>query len=123
MFIFAKNWPVPDIIGVSITTSLVALIANAGPADQAAATAGKPLNSERLVFFSWNTPLASYLFRSLGILVGLSVASSVVQVTLRKELRNRLQGHDIDEVSFAQFFLLSMLPDNTTRLFVKFAPP
>ncbi|KAH7871339.1 MFS general substrate transporter [Lentinula edodes] len=66
--------------GVSITTSLVALIANAGPADQAAATA------------------ASYLFRSLGIVVGLSVASSLVQVTLRKELRRHLEGHDIDEI-------------------------
>ncbi|KAJ3914369.1 MFS general substrate transporter [Lentinula edodes] len=67
-------------VGVSITTSLVALIANAGPADQAAATA------------------ASYLFRSLGIVVGLSVASSLVQVTLRKELRRHLEGHDIDEI-------------------------
>ncbi|KAG7094630.1 hypothetical protein E1B28_005454 [Marasmius oreades] len=64
--------------GGGITTSLVALISNAGREDQAIATA------------------VSYLFRSLGSVVGLSVGSTVLQDTLRKMLRRRLVGSDVD---------------------------
>ncbi|KAF4581723.1 hypothetical protein EYR40_002739 [Pleurotus pulmonarius] len=67
-------------IGSGITTSLIALIANAGPKDQAIATA------------------VSYLFRSLGSVVGLSVGSSLVQGTLRSALRKKLDGTDIEEL-------------------------
>ncbi len=68
--------------GCGITTSLISLIANAGNADQAIATA------------------VSYLFRSLGSVVGLSIGSTLVQDTLRSALRKRLTGSDadIDEV-------------------------
>ncbi|PPR05313.1 hypothetical protein CVT26_011572 [Gymnopilus dilepis] len=66
--------------GSGITTSLISLIANAGQADQAIATA------------------VSYLFRSLGSVVGLSVGSTIVQGTLRSELRKRLTGADVDEI-------------------------
>ncbi|KAF5324336.1 hypothetical protein D9619_011312 [Psilocybe cf. subviscida] len=66
--------------GSGITTSLISLIANAGQADQAIATA------------------VSYLFRSLGSVVGLSVGSTLVQTTLRSELQKRLSGTDIDEI-------------------------
>ncbi|KAG7088916.1 hypothetical protein E1B28_012861 [Marasmius oreades] len=64
--------------GGGTTTSLVALISNAGKEDQAIATA------------------VSYLFRSLGYVVGLSVGSTVLQDTLRKMLRRRLVGGDVD---------------------------
>ncbi|KAF7430237.1 hypothetical protein PC9H_005939 [Pleurotus ostreatus] len=67
-------------IGSGVTTSLIALIANAGPKDQAIATA------------------VSYLFRSLGSVVGLSVGSSLVQGTLRTALRKKLDGTDIEEL-------------------------
>ncbi|KAF9491735.1 member of the major facilitator superfamily [Pleurotus eryngii] len=67
-------------IGSGITTSLIALIANAGPKDQAIATA------------------VSYLFRSLGSVVGLSVGSSLVQGTLRSALRKKLDGTNIEEL-------------------------
>ncbi|KAG9218346.1 hypothetical protein CCMSSC00406_0007283 [Pleurotus cornucopiae] len=58
--------------GSGITTSLIALIANAGPKDQAIATAGS--------------------------VIGLSVGSSLVQGTLRSALQKKLEGADIDEV-------------------------
>ncbi|PPQ81566.1 hypothetical protein CVT25_013409 [Psilocybe cyanescens] len=68
--------------GSGITTSLISLIANAGQEDQAIATA------------------VSYLFRSLGSVVGLSVGSTIAQGTLRSALRRRLSGAgiDVDEV-------------------------
>ncbi|KAF7354015.1 Mfs multidrug transporter [Mycena venus] len=66
---------------VGVTTSLIALISNAGPADQAMATA------------------ASYLFRSLGSVVGLSVGSTILQLTLRASLRKALADDvDVDEI-------------------------
>ncbi|EMD35155.1 hypothetical protein CERSUDRAFT_54409, partial [Gelatoporia subvermispora B] len=67
-------------VGAGITTTLIALIANAGQADQAIATA------------------VSYLFRSLGSVVGLSVGTTIAQETLRKKLRERLTGADVDEI-------------------------
>ncbi|KAF8993605.1 member of the major facilitator superfamily [Cyathus striatus] len=67
-------------IGSGITTSLISLIANAGPEDQAIATA------------------VSYLFRSLGSSIGISVGSAIVQDTLRADLRKKLVGTDIDEI-------------------------
>ncbi|KAF9456714.1 member of the major facilitator superfamily [Collybia nuda] len=66
--------------GSGITTSLIALIANAGQADQAIATA------------------VSYLFRSMGSVVGVSVGSSLVQETLRSYLRRKLSGDDVEEI-------------------------
>ncbi|EDR06887.1 member of the major facilitator superfamily [Laccaria bicolor S238N-H82] len=66
--------------GDGITTSLISLIANAGQADQAIATA------------------VSYLFRSLGSVVGLSVGATLVQGTLRSSLQHKLSGQDVDEI-------------------------
>ncbi|KNZ77606.1 hypothetical protein J132_04973, partial [Termitomyces sp. J132] len=66
--------------GSGITTSLIALIANAGPEDQAIATA------------------VSYLFRSLGSVVGVSVGSTIVQEVLRTDLRRRLSGENVEEI-------------------------
>ncbi|KAJ6500918.1 MFS general substrate transporter [Mycena sanguinolenta] len=67
--------------GTGVTTSLIALISNAGPADQAMATA------------------VSYLFRSLGSVVGLSVGSTLLQLSLRTSLRRLLTGDvDVDEI-------------------------
>ncbi|KAJ8073999.1 hypothetical protein PM082_012288 [Marasmius tenuissimus] len=64
----------------AVTTSLIALISNAGKEDQAIATA------------------VSYLFRSLGAVVGISVGSTILQDTLRNILRHRLTGHDVNEI-------------------------
>lgn len=67
--------------GIGVTTSLIALIANASPADQAVATA------------------CSYLFRSLGSVVGLSLSATVVQQSLRIQLRDRLKsGKDAEHI-------------------------
>nr|ANC28057.1 major facilitator superfamily [Polyporus umbellatus] len=71
-------------IGAGINSTLVALIANAGPDDQAIATA------------------VSYLFRSLGSVVGLSVGTALAQDILRQSLRKRLTGQpgvDVDEIT------------------------
>ena len=67
--------------GVGVTTSLIGLIVNAAPQDQAIATA------------------CSYLFRSLGSVVGLSISATVVQHTLRQELSVRLgDGDEVEEI-------------------------
>ena len=67
--------------GIGVTTSLIGLIANASTENQAVATA------------------CSYLFRSLGSVVGLSMSATVVQQTLRTQLRDSLKsGNDVDEI-------------------------
>lgn len=67
--------------GIGLTTSLIAIISNASPADQAVATA------------------CSYLFRSLGSVVGLSLSATVVQQSLRIQLRDHLKsGKDADNI-------------------------
>lgn len=67
--------------GIGVTTTLIGLIANAAPEDQAIATAG------------------SYLFRSLGSVVGLSLSATVVQQVLRNQLQDRLgSGEDAGKI-------------------------
>ena len=67
--------------GIGVTTSLIGLIANASPQDQAVATA------------------CSYLFRSLGSVVGLSLSATVVQQSLRNQLKERLNsGKDAEDI-------------------------
>ncbi|OJD16219.1 hypothetical protein AJ78_03599 [Emergomyces pasteurianus Ep9510] len=67
--------------GTGVTTTLIALIACASPQDLAVATA------------------CSYLFRSLGSVIGLSFASTIVQQSLRSGLRSALGNNkDIDKV-------------------------
>lgn len=67
--------------GIGVTTSLIGLIANASPQDQAVATA------------------CSYLFRSLGSVVGLSLSATVVQQSLRNQLRDKLKsGKDAENI-------------------------
>ena len=68
-------------LGIGTTTTLIGLIANAAAEDQAIATA------------------CSYLFRSLGSVVVLSLTSSVVQQSLRHQLRAHLNsGKDAEEI-------------------------
>ena len=68
-------------VAIGTTTTLIGLIANAGPEDQAIATA------------------CSYLFRSLGFVVILSLAASVVQQSLKDQLREHLNsGKDAGEI-------------------------
>ncbi|KAF9524357.1 member of the major facilitator superfamily [Crepidotus variabilis] len=66
--------------GTVITTSLISLIANAGQEDQAIAIA------------------VSYLFRSTGSVLGVSIGSALLQDTLRSSLRAKLSGNDVDEI-------------------------
>ncbi|KAL0577780.1 hypothetical protein V5O48_004208 [Marasmius crinis-equi] len=89
--------------GIGITTSLVALISNAGKEDQAISTA------------------VSYLFRSLGAVVGISVGATILQDTLRNILRHRLTGHDVNEVVRKVRESLKYLDqlDSDTRTIVK----
>ncbi|KAI8635055.1 major facilitator superfamily domain-containing protein [Xylariaceae sp. FL1651] len=62
--------------GVSITTTLIAIIANAAPADTAVAIA------------------CSYLFRSLGTTLGISISTATLQQMLRVNLVQELGGAD-----------------------------
>ncbi|KAK1703807.1 major facilitator superfamily transporter [Colletotrichum lupini] len=62
--------------GAGITTTLVALLANAASRDSAVVVA------------------CSYLFRSLGSSIGISVCSSVLQQVLRTQLAARLRDGD-----------------------------
>ncbi|KAL8792278.1 MAG: hypothetical protein Q9195_005157 [Heterodermia aff. obscurata] len=60
--------------GIGVTTSLIGLIANAAQEDQAIAIA------------------CSYLFRSLGSVLGLSLSATVVQQSLRNQLQEKLRS-------------------------------
>ncbi|KAG7010080.1 hypothetical protein G7Y79_00001g003520 [Physcia stellaris] len=62
--------------GIGVTATLIGLIANATQEDQAVATA------------------CSYLFRSLGSVVGISLTSTVVQQALRHQLQEKLGSSD-----------------------------
>ena len=62
--------------GISMTSSLIGLIANAAQDDQAVATA------------------CSYLFRSLGSVVSISLSATVIQQSLRQQLREKLGSGD-----------------------------
>lgn len=67
--------------GIGVTSSLIALIANATPADQAIATA------------------CSYLFRSLGSVTGVSLSSTIFQQSLRNNLAHDLKnGQDAERI-------------------------
>ncbi|KAL2848133.1 hypothetical protein BJY01DRAFT_233999 [Aspergillus pseudoustus] len=67
--------------GIGVTTTLISLISNATPEDQAVVTA------------------CSYLFRSLGSVIGLALSSTVVQQVLRGRLRDALRdSKDIDRI-------------------------
>ncbi|KAI5287700.1 hypothetical protein KEM54_005809 [Ascosphaera aggregata] len=67
--------------GISITTTLIGLIANCAPEDQAIVTA------------------CSYLFRTTGSVIGLSMASTLVQQSLRGNLRSALHDNaDIEKI-------------------------
>ena len=69
--------------GIGVTTSLIGLIANAAREDQAIATA------------------CSYLFRSLGSVVGVSLSATVVQQSLRTQLQEKLRS-DKDAASIVK---------------------
>lgn len=60
--------------GIGVTSTLIGLIARSGAKDQAVSTA------------------VSYLFRSLGSVVGISIASTLLQGALRLDLKRRLKG-------------------------------
>ncbi|KXN88566.1 Vacuolar membrane amino acid uptake transporter fnx2 [Leucoagaricus sp. SymC.cos] len=66
--------------GAGTTTALIALISNAGQENQAMATA------------------ASYLFRSLGGIIGVSFGNTIEQQVLQKSLKRRLSGNDINKI-------------------------
>jgi predicted MFS family arabinose efflux permease len=68
--------------GTGVTTSLIALISNAEREDQAIVTA------------------CSYLFRSLGSAMGVSLCATAANQALRANLRARLgSGHDADRIA------------------------
>ncbi|KAF3909287.1 hypothetical protein ABW20_dc0107563 [Dactylellina cionopaga] len=60
--------------GIGVTTTLIAVIARSGARDQAVGTA------------------VSYLFRSLGSVIGVSLGSTFLQAALRSTLRKELDG-------------------------------
>lgn len=68
-------------VGVGVTSTLIALISNVKSADQAVVTA------------------VSYLFRSLGSVLGLSLAAGLVQTVLRRRLLEKLgDGGEVLEI-------------------------
>jgi len=67
--------------GTGVTSSLIGLIANAAPEDQAVATA------------------CSYLFRSLGSVIGLSLITTVVNQILRTQLESKFgSGREAEKI-------------------------
>jgi len=67
-------------LGIGVTSTLIALISNVTSAEQAVVTA------------------TSYLFRSLGSVLGLSVAAGLLQTVLRRCLLEKLGGEDILDI-------------------------
>lgn len=82
-----------------ITTSLVALISNAAKEDAAVVIA------------------CSYLFRSLGSAIGVSVASAILQQVLRSQLAAQLgsgqEAREIEERVRESLDYISQLPPGT----------
>ncbi|EMC94812.1 hypothetical protein BAUCODRAFT_562953 [Baudoinia panamericana UAMH 10762] len=70
--------------GISVTTTLISLIANASPQDQAVTTA------------------CSYLFRSLGSVFGISMSATVANQTLRKMLASELPSQGLSPKKAAE---------------------
>ncbi|KZV76627.1 MFS general substrate transporter [Peniophora sp. CONT] len=66
--------------GCAMNTTLVSLVAEAGPEEQAVASG------------------VLYLFRSLGSVCFLSISSTIFQDTLRRLLQRGLSGYDMDDV-------------------------
>ncbi|KAK6079238.1 major facilitator superfamily transporter [Seiridium cupressi] len=66
---------------ISITTTLIAIISNTAPEDMAVAVA------------------CSYLFRSLGTTIGISISTAVLQQVLRTELASRINDSRADEIA------------------------
>lgn len=66
--------------------------------------------------------LVSYLFRSLGGVLGISVGSTLVQNTLRSYLRRRLAGQDVDIDDVRWLFFPSGLKTYVSFTFVA-GPP
>lgn len=85
-------------LGGSLTSTLVALIANAGHENQAVATAGPSISAVVSGTMLTRQFTVSYLFRSLGGVVVLSLSMTLTQETLRRHLRERLTGADVEEV-------------------------
>jgi len=67
--------------GIGVTTSLIALIANASREDQAVVTA------------------CSYLFRSLGSVMGVSLCATAANSALRATLTKELNGKDAERIA------------------------
>ena len=68
--------------GTGVTTTLIAILSNVSADEQAVATA------------------CSYLFRALGSVLGISLATTIVQQSLKIELRERLRGdRDVDKIA------------------------
>ncbi|CAD6572295.1 MAG: hypothetical protein ASARMPREDX12_005098 [Alectoria sarmentosa] len=81
--------------GVTVTASLIAIISNVSAADQAVATA------------------CSFLFRSLGAAVGVSLVGNLIQNVLRMRLRASLEPQEADRIiaGIAQSFeFIARLP-------------
>ncbi|KAL2813536.1 major facilitator superfamily-domain-containing protein [Aspergillus granulosus] len=89
--------------GIGVTTTLISLISNATPEDQAVVTA------------------CSYLFRSLGSVIGLALSSTVVQQVLRGRLREALRNSKdidriVDGVRQSLDFIKTLEPDVATTV-------
>ncbi|KAL1871414.1 hypothetical protein Daus18300_004781 [Diaporthe australafricana] len=88
--------------GTGVTTSLVALISNAAKEDAAVVIA------------------CSYLFRSLGSAIGVSVASAILQQVLRSQLAAQLgsgqDAREIEERVRESLDYISQLPPGTASI-------
>lgn len=86
--------------GIGVTTSLISLIANAAPKDQAITTACSYLFRYLSLSKSYNSSLINFFgHSSLGSVVGLSLSATVIQQSLRIQLRDRLShGEDVGRI-------------------------
>jgi hypothetical protein len=91
---------IPNGFGVSglITSTLIALIGSVKREDMAVATGSKNRSSLHTIFTRLTLPVVSYMFRTTGQVLGVSLASSIAQSVLTKRLVENLKGPDASKV-------------------------
>lgn len=88
-------------MGAVTTLTIVALIADVGPEHVAIATSREYLWRPKVLLVLDLTYFlsVSYVFRTIGQVLGVALSGALTQAVLARELEKRIQGHNAEEVS------------------------
>lgn len=93
--LWVSNVPTSLAMGSVTTLTIVALIADVGPSHVAVATSCK---SEETSTRRPLTSPVSYVSRTIGQVLGVSLSGALTQAVLQTELRKRITGENVNEV-------------------------